>query len=236
MGWFDRIFRRRELYDEMAEEMREHIAEKTEQLMRLENLSRAEAREAAIRAFGNPSLIETKGREVWQWPILDSIVADLKLALRRLRKSPGFAATVLLTLGIGIGSNTAVFSFIDNVLLKPLPYPDSDRLVFLSLDAPGAAGLASFQKGLPLSASMYFAFSENNRTFQSLGIWGSQKANVSGMARPEEVNAALVSDGVLGSAWRAASRRPRVGNIRPGPQWTEERHAQLWLLAASFWR
>ncbi|HWH59535.1 MAG TPA: ABC transporter permease [Terriglobales bacterium] len=199
MGWFDRIFRRRELYDEMAEEMREHIAQKTEQLMRLENLSRAEAHEAAMRAFGNPSLIETRSREVWQWPILDSIVADLKLSLRRLRRSPGFAATVLLTLGIGIGSNTAVFSVIDNVLLKPLPYPDSDRLVFLSLDAPGAAGLASFQKGLPLSASMYFAFSENNRTFQSLGIWGSQKANVSGMARPEEVNAVLVSDGVLES-------------------------------------
>jgi predicted permease len=221
MGWFDRIFRRRELYDEMAEEMREHIAEKTEQLMRLENLSRAEAREAAIRAFGNPSLIETKGREVWQWPILDSIVADLKLALRRLRKSPGFAATVLLTLGIGIGSNTAVFSVIDNVLLKPLPYPDSDRLVFLSLDAPGAAGLASFQKGLPLSASMYFAFSENNRTFQSLGIWGSQKANVSGMARPEEVNAVLVSDGVLEALGvpQAAGRELAISDQAPnGPK------------------
>ena len=96
-------------------------------------------------------------------------MADLKFAFRRLRRSPGFATTVLLTLAIGIGANTAVFSVVNSVLLHPLPYPSSDQLVSLWLNAPGAAGLANFQKGLPLSASMYFTFSENNRTFQSLG-------------------------------------------------------------------
>ena len=89
MSWFERIFRRRHLYDELAEEMREHIEEKTEQLMRLENLSRAEARQAALRAFGNPTLVETRSREVWQWPRLESVLADLKLAFRRLRKIAG---------------------------------------------------------------------------------------------------------------------------------------------------
>jgi len=197
MSWFERIFRRRHLYSELGEEVREHIEEKTEQLMRLENLSRAEARQAALRAFGNPGLVETRSREVWQWPRLESLLADLKLALRRLRKSPGFGITVLLTLAIGIGANTAVFSVVNSVLLKPLPYPDADRLVSLSLNAPGAAGLASFQKGLPLSASMYFTFSENNRSFQSLGIWTANKANVTGLARPEEVRVVFVTDGVL---------------------------------------
>jgi putative ABC transport system permease protein len=197
MSWLERIFRRGRLYDELAEEVREHIEEKTEQLMRLENLSRAEARHAALRAFGNPSLVETRSREVWQWPRLESILADLKFAFRRLRKSPGFAGTVLLTLAIGIGANTAVYSVVSSVLLKPLPYPDGDQLVSLWLNAPGAAGLANFQKGLPLSASMYFTFSENNRTFQSLGTWLAQKANVTGLARPEEVNIILVTDGVL---------------------------------------
>ena len=62
---------------------------------------------------------------------------------------------------------------------------------------PGAAGLANFQKGLPLSSSMYFTFSESNRTFQSLGVWGAQKANVTGAARPEEVNVVLVTSGIL---------------------------------------
>ncbi len=197
MSWIERIFRRRHLYDDLAEEMREHIEEKTEQLMRLENLPRAKAREAALRAFGNAGLVETRSREVWQWPTLESVLADLKLAVRRLIKSPGFAITVLLTLAIGIGANTAVFSVVDSVILKPLPYPESDRLVSLWLNAPGAAGLANFQKGLPLSPSMYFTFSENNRTFESLGAWLPQKANLTGLTMPEQANIILVTDGVL---------------------------------------
>jgi predicted permease len=197
MSWLERIFRRRHLYNELSEEVREHIEEKTEQLMRLENLSRAEARQAALRAFGNPVLVETRSREVWQWSMLESLFADLKLALRRLRKAPGFGITVLLTLAIGIGANTAVFTVVNSILLKPLPYPEADRLVSLRLNAPGAVGLASFQKGLPLSASMYFTFSENNRSLQSLGIWTANKANVTGLARPEEVSVVFLTDGVL---------------------------------------
>jgi len=197
MGWFEKIFRRQHLYDELAEEVREHIEEKTEQLMRLENLPRVEARQRALRAFGNPAVVETRSREVWQWSMLESILADLKLAVRRLIKAPGFAATVLLTLAIGVGANTAVFSVVNSVLLKPLPYPESDGLVSLSLKAPGAAGLTNFQTGLPLSASMYFTFSENNRAFQSVGAWTKYKANVTGLARPEQLNSILITDGVL---------------------------------------
>lgn len=197
MSWWERLFQRRHLNDELGEELRGHIEEKAEQLMRLENLSRVEARQAALRAFGNPALVETRSREIWQWSRLESFLADMKLAFRRLGRSPGFAATVLLTLAIGIGANTAVFSVVNSVLLKPLPYPDSDRLVSLWLNAPGAAGLANFQKGLPLSGSMYFTFSESNRTFQALGAWSPQKANLTGLALPEQVNTVLVTDGVL---------------------------------------
>lgn len=197
MSWLKRMFRRRQLRDELAEELGEHVEEKTDQLMRLEHLPRTEARQAALRALGNLTLLKEESHEVWQWPRLESILADMKFAFRRLRKSPGFAVTVLLTLAIGIGANTAVFSVVSSVLLKPLPYPDGGQLVSLSLNAPGAAGLANFQKGLPLSASLYFTFSENNRTFQSLGIWLPQKANVTGLARPEEVKIVFVTDGVL---------------------------------------
>jgi hypothetical protein len=147
MSWFERIFRRRQLRDELAEELRGHVEEKTEQLMRLESLPRTEAREAALRAFGNTALVETRSREVWQWPRLESVLADLKLALRRLIKSPGFATTVLLTLAIGIGANTAVFSVVNSVLLKPLPYPDSDQLVSLWLNAPGRGRIGKFSEG-----------------------------------------------------------------------------------------
>src|SRR5215831_7406792 len=125
MSWINRVFRRR-LYDELDEEVREHIEEKTEQLMRLENLSRTQAREAALRAFGNPSLVEQRSREAWQWPVIESLLADGKLSLRRLRNSPGFAMTMILTLAIGIGANTAVFSVVNGVLIKPLPYPEPE--------------------------------------------------------------------------------------------------------------
>jgi hypothetical protein len=147
MNWFERIFRRRQLRDEVAEELREHVEEKTEQLMRLENLSRTEARQAALRAFGNLALVETRSREVWQWPRLESVLADLKLAMRRMIKSPGFATTVLLTLAIGIGANTAVFSVVNRVLLAPLPYPDADRLVSLLAQRTGRGGIGKLSEG-----------------------------------------------------------------------------------------
>ncbi|MFZ0305965.1 MAG: ABC transporter permease [Terracidiphilus sp.] len=197
MSWWGRTFRRRHLYNDLSEEVHEHIEEKTEQLMRLENLSRTKAREAALRAFGNPSLIEQRSREAWQWPAIESLLTDVKLSLRRLRNSPGFTMTVILTLAIGIGANTAVFSVVNVVLIKPLAYPEPEQLVALNLNAPGAPGLADFRDGLRLSASMYLTFAAHNRTFQSVGVWEPATANVTGLAQPEQVNTVLVSDGVL---------------------------------------
>jgi predicted permease len=108
-----------------------------------------------------------------------------------------FTAVALLTLAIGIGANTAVFSVLNCVLLKPLHYPHAEELVALRQLAPGAAGLASFSEGLPLSPSMYFTYAEHNRTFQSLGVWIPGAANVTGLAEPEQVRIVAVSDGVL---------------------------------------
>jgi predicted permease len=196
MSWLRQLFSRRRRFDELAESIREHLEEKVEDLMD-QGMTREEAERVAHREFGNVTLIEERSREVWQWPRLESILADLRLALRRLRKSPGFGITVLLTLAIGIGANTAVFSVVNSVLLKPLPYPDAGQLVSLSLNAPGATGLSSFQNGLPLSASMYFTFSEQNRTFQSLGIWIAHRSNVTGLARPEQVKTVFVTGGII---------------------------------------
>jgi predicted permease len=196
MNSITRLFRRRQRYDDLSVSIQEHIAERAEELMQ-EGMARAQAEQSARREFGNVALVEQKSREAWQWPALESILADLKFVLRRLRKSPGFTVTVLLTLAIGIGANTAVFSVLNSVILKPLPYPEPDRLVSLNLDAPGAEGLASFESGLRLSGSMYFTFSEHNRTFQSLGVWRPGTSNVTGFAQPEEVHAVNMTDGVL---------------------------------------
>ncbi len=196
MQGLNRLFGRCRRYDDLALSIQEHVEERADELME-EGMLRAQAEQTARREFGNVALLQERSREEWQWPVLESILTDLKLTFRRLRKSPGFAATVLATLAIGIGANTAVFSVVNSVLLKPLPYPNSDQLVALWLNAPGAGGLSNFESGLHLSSSMYLTFAEHNRSFQSLGVWTTGTANVTGLAKPEEVHTGLVSDGVL---------------------------------------
>lgn len=196
MQVLSRLFGRSRRYSDIDVSIREHISERADELVE-EGMPRAKAEQAARREFGNLALIRQHSREQWQWRALESFLADLKFTIRRLRKSPAFAITVLLTLAIGIGANTAVFSVVDGVLLKPLPYPDANRLVALWLDAPGAAGLSNFEEGLRLSPSLYFTFADHNHTFQSLGVWVSGELNVTGLAQPEQAHALWISDGIL---------------------------------------
>ena len=196
MQWLPQFLSRHRRYEDISISIQEHIEERIEELM-ADGISRQQAEQTARREFGNVTLLEQRSREVWQWPAFESILTDLKFAFRRMGKSPGFTATVLLTLTIGIGANTTVFSVVNCVLMKPLPYPDSGQLVSLWLNAPGAGGLASFSNGLQLSPSMYLTFSEQNRTFQSMGIWTPSTASVTGVAEPEEVRTEMISDGVL---------------------------------------
>ena len=196
MRILNRIFGRRRRYDDLSVSIDEHIDFRTEELMD-DGMPRTQAEQTARHEFGNTALIAQRSREQWQWPALESILIDLSLVFRRLRKSPGFAAAVLLTLAIGIGANTAVFSVVNSVLIRPLPYPEPEQLVALHLNAPGAAGLAEFRDELRLSASMYLTFVAHNRAFQAVGVWQAGTSSITGLAKPEQVNTALVSDGIL---------------------------------------
>jgi len=191
-----RFFRRAKWDRERLEEIESHVQIETD-----ENIARgmphAKARAAARRKFGNSTLIREEIYGMNTIAFLDTLARDVRYGLRTLRHNPVFTAVALLTIAIGIGANTAVFSVVNSVLLKPLPYPKSEELVALRQVAPGAAGLASFSDGLLLSPSMYFTYSDHNRTFQSLGVWTNGTANVTGLAEPEQVRTVAVSDGVL---------------------------------------
>ncbi len=112
--------------------------------------------------------------------------------LRRLVRSPGFSAVTVLTLAIGIGATAALFGVVNGVLLKPLPYPEPERLVGVWQTAPGLnVGQVN------ASPSTYFTYREESRTFSDIGVWNSGSSSVTGLAEPEQIPALYVSDGLL---------------------------------------
>ena len=141
MMWLKQFRSRRRAYRELSEEIQAHLEEKIEELV-AGGMSREEAGFTARREFGNVTLTEEDGRDVWRWPPIENLFADLRYALRMLRKSPAFTGVALLTLALGIGANTIIYSIIHAVLLTPLPYRDSSRLVVVYDRETRATGLS----------------------------------------------------------------------------------------------
>jgi predicted permease len=120
------------------------------------------------------------------------LTGQLRQVLRRLGRTPFFTAVTLLTLAIGIGANTAIFSVLEGVLLKPLPYPHPEELVAVWLTAPGIN-----LKEVNLSPSTYFVFRDQSHTFQDIGVTTGYSLNITGLGEPEHVSGLGVTDGVL---------------------------------------
>jgi hypothetical protein len=119
-------------------------------------------------------------------------IAQFGQILRRLTHTPLFTAVTLITLAIGVGANTAIFSVIEGILLKPLPYSQAESLVAVRLMAPGMN-----LYDVPISPSTYFVLREQGRIFDDIGLYDPIQANVTGIAEPERVHALKMTDGVL---------------------------------------
>jgi predicted permease len=120
------------------------------------------------------------------------VTQDLLYALRNLRKNPGYAAVTVLTLALGIGANTAIFSVVNGVILKPLPYPAPDRLIFITSQFPGL-GFDQFW----VSAPEFIEFAESNRSFQQVGAYRAGAVNLGTQDQPRRVNSALVTSELM---------------------------------------
>jgi putative ABC transport system permease protein len=209
--WISRLWgalgsRRRDA--ELAEELRLHLELAAEDERRRAHAGDAAARAAVIR---HGALTQTMDalRDQRSLPWLDDLMRDIRYGVRTLGRTPLFATVVLLTLAIGIGATTAVFTVVNSVLLKPLAYPSAEELVAVWHTAPGASGMSNLSGDLRPSPSMYFTYAEQNRTFQHIGVWFAGSATVTGIAEPEELRSVLVSDGTL----QALGVQPMLGRF-----------------------
>jgi putative ABC transport system permease protein len=212
--------KREELNDELQSHLRMSVQDR---IARGEKPS--EAVQSARRELGNAALIHETTRDQWGWRWLETLLQDLRYALRMLRKSPGFTAVAILTLALGIGANTAIFSIVEAVLLRPLPFHDPDRVVRI-LEAV---------KDLPytsISGEDYFDWESQNRTLQGSSIATyTQNYNASGAGESETV-AVIRTEANFFSVLGA---EPVLGRaFAPGEDQVGKDHVAV--LSYGFWR
>jgi putative ABC transport system permease protein len=158
--------RRQRMLNDLDQDIRDHIARETRDNI-TRGMSPDDAHHAALRKFGNMTYVKEDARKVWSVLWLEQLLQDIRFGLRTLRKSPGFTAIAILTLALGIGANTAIFSVVYAVLLKPLPYPNPSQLVIVFQSKP--------QEGIVADSWAYPSFTElreQNQVF--LDVAGNQ--------------------------------------------------------------
>jgi len=188
------LFSRRRLDQRLDEEVQCHLemvaAEKIRQGMTPEDAS-----SAARREFGGVEQIKETYRDARGIPFVESLIQDLRYAARVLRKSPGFTTVAVLTLALGIGANTAIFSVVNSVVLKPLPYAAPERLARLYSEFPGfpGGGLHKFW----ISPPEFLDLRRETTSWESLDAWTGATANLAGGAEPVRVTECILSGGLL---------------------------------------
>src|SRR5579862_6178964 len=197
LSLFRNLFRKRAIEQALDDELRSTLEVLTQEKIE-QGLSQAAARREALIEIGGIEQVKEGVRTVRAGHIVEILAGDIRYGLRQLLRNWSFTAVAALTLGLGIGGTTAIFSVVNGVLIQPLPYSHPARLVEVGLDLPGIN-----QFNWPLSPQEYLTFREQSHTFEDIGLYYTgfggnlYSANVTGRGRPEHVPALGVTDGVL---------------------------------------
>ena len=219
------LFQRARTEDDLTREVDFHLEMETAANLRA-GMSPAAARLAAVRSFGGVAQVQEECRDAWGVRLWDNLRQDLAYGLRGLRHNPGFSAVVILTLALGIGANTAIFSIVQGVLLRDLPYAAPGRLVVLNQAAPGAG-----QPALGFSVPDFMDFRARGRAFSALAEYHSMYFILLGRAEPERLQTGVVSDNFfdLLGVKPLLGRTFLPGEDRPGA-------APVLVLSYDYWR
>jgi predicted permease len=200
MRWFDTLlmrlrmlFHRRRESARLDAELQDHLDRQIAE-NRAAGMNPAEARQAALRAFGNPALLREQARDSWSWNTLDSLARELRIGTRTLLRTPGFALMAILVMALGIGANVALFTLVRSVLLRPLPFDQPNRLVGIF----EAQSDGSYQDNVVAGGS-YRVWKDSSNSFSSLGIDEEVEYNLAGAGDqlPEVVHAEHASASLL---------------------------------------
>src|SRR5688572_8184855 len=170
---------------DMEREMAFHVDALARDYAR-DGLSDADAQRAARRQFGNLTRLKERGHDERTMGGAEDVTRDVRLAARGLWRSPGFSVAVILTLALGIGGNTAIFSVVDQLLLRPLPYPDGDQLVMVD-------ELSRLNSRADVSPANWLDWQRESRTFRGFAAWQQALLTLTGAGEPRRVNAQQVS-------------------------------------------
>src|SRR6185437_12783671 len=183
------LFRRSRESERLTAELQFHIEQQIAENIAA-GMSAEEARHAALRAFGNPTLLREQVRETWSWNQMESFLRDLRYGTRTLARTPGFSLIVVLVMALGIGATIALFTVVHSVLLKPLPLPGIDRLVRV-YEADTAL---KFQDNV-VAGGTFKSWEQNNHTFQQIAVLTDNEYNLSSSngQLPERIQAEISS-------------------------------------------
>jgi putative ABC transport system permease protein len=206
----------------MEDEMRFHLEMQIEQNLGA-GMSSVEARQAARRQFGNQTWLKEVSRDMWSLRFIETLIQDLRYGARTLMKNPGFTVVAALTLALGIGANTAIFSVVECVLLKPLPYPQPEQLVTLNRSTP------KFEYG-SIPYPNFRDWQKENRSFSAIAIARGFGFNLIGAGEAERVNGQFIS----ADFFSALGVKPLLGrSFAPGED--EIGAAPMILISESLW-